>query len=117
MHVGQTARDVMTIQRADQDSSSWSFRAALARIAEEGNGVAVFICHNETTDEIEESIDWLLSGKQLRPKQDVAYKQIGTGSQILKDLGVSKMRVMSAPFKFNALSGFGLEVSEYLINE
>ena len=117
VHVGQTARDVMTIQRADQDSSSWSFRAALARIAEEGNGVAVFICHNETTDEIEESIDWLLSGKQLRPKQDVAYKQIGTGSQILKDLGVSKMRVMSAPFKFNALSGFGLEVSEYLINE
>lgn len=117
VHVGQTARDVMTIQRTDQDGKSWNFRAALEKIAEEGTGVAVFICHNETTDEIEESIDWLLSGKSLGPKQDVAYKQIGTGSQILKDLGVSKMRIMSAPFKFNALSGFGLEVTEYLINE
>lgn len=117
VHVGQTARDVMTIQRADQDNKSWSFRNALEKVSAEGCGVVVFICHNETTDEIEESIDWLLSGKQLRPKHDVAYKQIGTGSQILKDLGVKKMRIMSGPFKFNALSGFDLEVVEYLKNQ
>ncbi|WP_045857067.1 bifunctional 3,4-dihydroxy-2-butanone-4-phosphate synthase/GTP cyclohydrolase II [Teredinibacter purpureus] len=117
VHVGSTARDVLTIQRTNQDGPSWHFQAAMRKVAEEGSGVLVLICHNETTLEIEESIDWLLSGKQLRPKQDVGYKQVGTGSQILQDLGVRKMRLMSAPLKFNAISGFNLEVVEYLKNE
>lgn len=117
VHVGNTARDVLTIQQADSDVSPWHFQAAMRKVAEEGSGILVLICHNETTLEIEESIDWLLSGKQLRPKQDVGYKQVGTGSQILQDLGVKKMRLMSAPLKFKALSGFNLEVVEYLRNE
>ena len=103
VHVGNTARDVLTIQQADSDVSPWHFQAAMRKVAEEGSGILVLICHNETTLEIEESIDWLLSGKQLRPKQDVGYKQVGTGSQILQDLGVKKMRLMSAPL--NLLTG------------
>ncbi len=39
---------------------------------------------------------------------------IGLGSQILSDLGVKKMRVLSAPKRIHALSGFGLEVVEYV---
>jgi len=117
VHVGSTVRDVLTIQGVDQDSPSWHFQAAMRKVAEEGRGVLVLICHNETTHEIEESIDWLLSGKQSRPKADVGYKQVGTGSQILQDLGVKKMRLMSAPLKFNAISGFNLEVVEYLRNK
>lgn len=116
VHVGSTIRDVMTLRQSNGDAP-WNFQAALKRVAEEGSGVLVLICHNETTAEVEESIDWLLSGKQLRPKQDVGYKQVGTGSQILRDLGVRKMRLMSAPLKFNAISGFDLEVIEYLKNE
>jgi 3,4-dihydroxy 2-butanone 4-phosphate synthase/GTP cyclohydrolase II len=38
----------------------------------------------------------------------------GTGSQIVHDLGVSRMRVLSAPKQMHAISGFGLEVVEYL---
>ena len=45
---------------------------------------------------------------------DVVYQQVGTGSQILMDLGVHKMRLMSAPFKFTGISGFDLEVVEYV---
>ena len=41
------------------------------------------------------------------------YRLIGTGSQILKRLGVGKMRLMSAPIHFNALSGFNLEVTDF----
>jgi len=39
---------------------------------------------------------------------------VGTGSQILRDLGVRKMRLLSTPMKFTALSGFDLEVVEYI---
>jgi 3,4-dihydroxy 2-butanone 4-phosphate synthase/GTP cyclohydrolase II len=114
VHVGNTLRDVLTIRREDEKFTPWTFRSAMQRVAEEGKGVVVLICHNETTEEIEESIDWLISGKQQRPSQDLVYKQVGTGSQILRDLKVRKMRLMSAPFKFSAISGFDLEVDEYL---
>lgn len=122
VHVGSAARDILNIKRAAATDSegnrykSWGFHDAMAKVAEEGNGVLVLICHSETTQEIEESIDWLVSGRKQPPKTELAYKQVGTGSQILKDLGVCKMRLLSAPFKFSALSGFNLEVTEYINN-
>ena len=119
VHVGNTSRDIMGLisPNLEEDYTPWTTHAALARIAREGDGVMVLICHNETTEEMEESIDWLISGKQRRPSRDLAYKQVGTGSQILQDLGVHKMRLMSAPYRFNAISGFNLEVVEYIQND
>jgi len=115
VHNSDTARDVLGVMReSDKTYKPWSFQRALKRVADEGEGVVVLLCHNETTDDIEESIDWMISGKQQRPSQDMVYKSVGTGSQILQDLGVRKMRLMSAPFKFSALSGFQLEVEEYI---
>ncbi len=115
VHVSSTARDVLGIVRPDDTGYvPWNFQSAMKTIAEEGKGVLVLICHNETTEEIEESIDWMISGKQMRPRHDLAYKQVGTGSQILKDIGVKKMKLMSAPYRFKAISGFNLEVSEYV---
>jgi len=38
----------------------------------------------------------------------------GTGAQILRSLGVSKMRVLSAPKQMHGISGFGLEIVEYV---
>jgi 3,4-dihydroxy 2-butanone 4-phosphate synthase/GTP cyclohydrolase II len=115
VHNSDTARDVLGVMReSDKTYKPWTFQRALKRVAEEGSGIVVLLCHNETTDDIEESIDWMISGKQQRPSQDMVYKSVGTGSQILQDLGVRKMRLMSAPFKFSALSGFKLEVDEYI---
>lgn len=117
VHVGNTARDVLGILREGEERyPSWTFQDAMKKVAAAGKGVLVLICHNETTEEIEESVDWLLSGKQRRPSQDLVYKQVGTGSQILRDIGIHKMRLMSAPFRFSAISGFNLEVVEYVEN-
>ena len=38
----------------------------------------------------------------------------GIGAQIIADLGILKMRVLSAPWKLTGLAGFGLEVTEYI---
>ncbi len=115
VHVMNTARDLLTIQRnSASEYKSWNFHEALKCVEAEGKGVVVLICRSETTAEIEESIDWMLSGKQFRPSQDVVYKQVGTGSQILQDLGVRKMKLMSAPLRFSAISGFDLEVVEHI---
>lgn len=119
VHVGNAARDMLgLVPRADESQyHPWTTHSALARIAHEGAGVLVLICHHETMDEVEESIDWLISGKQRKPGPDLAYKQVGTGSQILQELGVHKMRLLSAPYRFNAISGFNLEVVEYIQND
>ena len=50
-------------------------------------------------------------------KAPTTYSTVGAGSQILRDLGVRKMRLMSSPMKFNAISGFDLEVVEYVPSE
>ena len=47
-------------------------------------------------------------------KPQGASRRVGVGSQILADLGVNKMRLLSSPKKYHALSGFGLEVVEYV---
>ena len=47
-------------------------------------------------------------------KNSKDLRTIGLGSQILSELGVRKMIVMSAPKRFHALSGFGLEVVDWM---
>ena len=46
-----------------------------------------------------------------------SYTTVGLGSQILKDLGVGKIHLMGAPIKYNAISGFGLEVMDFVAPE
>ena len=47
-------------------------------------------------------------------KRHVGSRNVGVGSQILSNLGVSKMRLLSSQTKYHSLSGFGLEVVEYI---
>ena len=47
-------------------------------------------------------------------RHDRDFRTTGLGSQILADLGVRKMTVMSSPLRLHALSGFGLEVVDYI---
>ncbi|HHH12839.1 MAG TPA: hypothetical protein ENJ98_01250, partial [Thiolapillus brandeum] len=46
--------------------------------------------------------------------KDKELRTFGVGAQILIDLGVKKMRVMSAPKHLHALAGFHLEVTEFV---
>ena len=115
VHVLDAARDVLAMEKTgDHEFKSWTFHNALRFVEREGSGVVVLICQNNLAESIEDSVDWMLSGKQSRPSQDLVYRQVGTGAQILQDLGVKQMRLMSAPLRFTAISGFDLEVVEQI---
>jgi 3,4-dihydroxy 2-butanone 4-phosphate synthase/GTP cyclohydrolase II len=43
-----------------------------------------------------------------------SYTTVGLGSQILRDMGVGKIHLMGAPIKYNAISGFDLEVLDFV---
>ena len=116
VHVMDAVRDLLALQIGDSDTIGWTFQDALRAVEAEGNGVLVLIYYNETNCEIAERIDAMLSGKQTRATSDTTYRQVGVGAQILRDLGVQKMRLMSSPFKFSALSGFNLEIVGVIAN-
>lgn len=112
-----TLRDVLGTQLPD-DKSGWSYRRAMQRIADEGQGVMVVITQDESTEQLLEDVLQFPNVPQTASSaaEDGTriYRLIGTGAQILKQLGVGKMRALSAPIRFNAISGFNLEVTEFV---
>ena len=115
VHTNRSARDLLAIEDPSE-FKSWSFHKALERVAAEGRGVVVLLYYPESSEDIDRSIEQILNPNQTRSQlaSDVVYQQVGTGSQILRDLGVHQMRLMSAPFKFTGISGFDLEVVEHV---
>jgi 3,4-dihydroxy 2-butanone 4-phosphate synthase/GTP cyclohydrolase II len=96
--------------------------AALARVAEEGEGVVVYLrghegrgiglghklraytLQDEGRDTVEANVELGLP---------IDSREYGIGSQILVDLGVTTMRVMTNnPAKYGGLEGYGLEIVE-----
>ncbi|MEP5766489.1 MAG: 3,4-dihydroxy-2-butanone-4-phosphate synthase [Halieaceae bacterium] len=112
-----TLRDVLGTQ-LPEGNSGWSYRRALERIAEQGQGALVVVNQEESTaqqlEEVLQFPDVPETASTAAEDGTRIYRLIGTGSQILKQIGVGKMRLLSAPIRFNAISGFNLEVTEFV---
>jgi len=105
-------RDTLGTQIAG-GSTGWSYRRAMAYVAEQNQGVVVLVGQPSNTDQLLQEIH-AFTGTANAPVQPENYRLIGTGAQILRHLGVGQMKLLSAPIKFNALSGFKIEVSEFV---
>ena len=115
VHVRDSLYDLTGSRRRD---AGWPVGDALRRVAEEGRGIVVVLRPPEPTNEVIARIDSYRredEGEAL-PQHDPGtdLRTLGLGAQILADLGVRKMRVLSAPKRLHAISGFGLEVIEYV---
>ncbi len=100
---------------------AWSIGDALRRIRDEGQGVAVILCNQFGSQELLEQLKLLCLGgsgesdpTDLHRHSVKDQRTIGLGAQILVDLGVKKMRILTAPKRFHAISGYGLEIIEYV---
>ncbi len=115
VHIQDTLGDVVGIQN---QRLGWPLRAAMKQIAAAGNGVVVILRYGESPRQFIASVSSLgqpldeVSGR--RDGTVTVLRTYGTGAQILRDLGVSRMRVLSAPKQMHGISGFGLEVVEYV---
>ena len=115
VHVHDSLHDLTGSERRN---AGWPISDALRRVAEEGCGVVVVLRPPELANEILARIDSYRredAGEALpHPVAGTDLRTFGLGAQILADLGVRKMRVLSAPKRMHAISGFGLEVVEYV---
>ena len=110
VHMVDTLVDVM----GSVHSKSWPLQDAIKKIASEGQGVIVILRH---ADEQNVMLQWMtshLSTNKPKTKQPADLRTDGVGAQILMDVGVKKMRLMTAPKVIHGLAGFGLEVVEYV---
>ncbi|MDC0598594.1 bifunctional 3,4-dihydroxy-2-butanone-4-phosphate synthase/GTP cyclohydrolase II [Gammaproteobacteria bacterium] len=112
--VTDTVRDLLGV--ANPRRPSWSLHQSMARINEEGKGVVVVLANEKGSADVTEELEKfseLTDTPQAPASPQGSYLTVGTGSQILRDVGVGKMRLLSYPTKY-AISGFDLEVVEYI---
>jgi len=117
VHIQDTLSDVVGIQ---DTRLGWPLRDAMKLIAEEGCGVVVILRQEELPKELMRAVRGLeteLDDLVIRRDRTAELKTFGTGAQILRALNVQRMRVLSAPKHMHAISGFGLEVVEYVSSE
>lgn len=112
--VTNTVRDLLGV--VNPLRPSWSLHRSLQRIEQEGKGVVVVLSNEMGSADVLEDLEHFNEeheGKGQSAGYQGSYLNVGTGSQILRDLGVGKMRLLSYPTKY-AISGFDLEVVEYI---
>ena len=114
VHIQDTLGDVIG---AKSRSLGWPLSSAIQRIAEEKVGVIVLLRDQESSRDFMDSVETLGQHRdelEKRREGDDVLRTYGIGAQILRDLGLSKIRVLSAPKHMYAISGFDLEITEYV---
>ena len=116
VHLADTLRDLLGVKAAPR---AWSLRAAMQRIVESGSGVVVVLRQPESPRELADAMRSFIAATPVEASaaDGAVLRTFGVGAQILTDLGVRRMRVLSAPKQMHGLSAFGLEVESYVGEE
>src|ERR1700687_2536261 len=112
VHINDTLRDLVGVRN---ERLGWPLHAAMRRVASEPSGVVVILRPEETPRHFMDSVR-LLDAKTAITRHTGAtvLRPYGLGAQILKDLGLKRMRVLSAPKQLQGLAAFDLEVTSYV---
>jgi 3,4-dihydroxy 2-butanone 4-phosphate synthase/GTP cyclohydrolase II len=120
VHLTDTLRDLVGVQA----ERGWPLRAAMQRVAQDGEGVVVILRQPEGPRELMNDLNALTSPPAAVSAEPGkvgttdagrnVLRTFGVGAQILRDLGLKRMRVLSAPKLMHGLSAFDLEITEYV---
>ena len=105
---------VLDLLDAGSGTHSWGVGEALKAIRAAGTGVMVLMNCSQSGDALQIQ---LTGNRPARPGRSMDLRNYGIGAQILRDLGVGKMRLLAAPRKMPSMAGFGLEVTGYAERE
>ena len=108
VHEPLSVMDLLDVRSAGH---SWNFHEALAAVGRAPCGVMLLLHGQETASEL---LEHARKPAGAAPAPALALRNYGIGAQILKDLGVRKMRLMAQPRPMPSMVGFGLEVTGYL---
>ena len=101
---------------AEVTQHSWTMASAMKTIHASGRGVVVLLNCEESADEVLTRFGQLeqpVAGAAGRAASH-DLRVYGIGAQILRDLGVGKMRLLANPRKMPSMTGFNLNITGYL---
>ena len=115
VHIQDTLGDVLGVT---SPALGWPLESAIERVAREEAGVVVVLREQESSRDLMDAIERLRPTRRdldrVHQDGDAVLRTYGVGAQILRDLGLTRIRVLSAPKQMHAISGFDLEISEYV---
>jgi len=114
VHMQNTLGDLVN---ALTEGHHLTLRQALQRIAQEGTGVVVILRQKESPEVLADQVRAYHMPQAAAPRAGTEPDELrtyGVGAQIIADIGVQKMRVLSAPKMLHGIAGFGLDVVEYV---
>ena len=100
--------DLLDVGRS---AHSWGVGEALQAIRKAGSGVMVLMNCSQPGEALAARLE---EARPPKAGRSLDLRLYGIGAQILRDLGVGRMRLMAAPRKMPSMAGFGLEVVGYL---
>ncbi|RZQ56530.1 3,4-dihydroxy-2-butanone-4-phosphate synthase [Pseudidiomarina tainanensis] len=118
VHLQDTFNDLFATERAAK--RSWPLGHAMEYIGQNDGVLVVIGRHQNPQDILEQVMSFAAEDRgEVKPTAAAsnASRNVGIGSQILADLGVHHMHLMSSPKRYSALSGFGLEVVDFIEDE
>ncbi|MEL6675946.1 MAG: 3,4-dihydroxy-2-butanone-4-phosphate synthase [Bacteroidota bacterium] len=118
VHAGSFTHEIMNYL-----AQGYDFPLAMKRIAKEGKGVLIFLQEESHPNNFLQVLQQISEqnpaeatpGEALFPPRDMIKRNWVVAAQIMRDLGIRKLRLLSNhEGKRVGLSGFGLEVVEYV---
>ncbi len=104
---------IMDLLDTGPGTHTWSIPESLAAIAKAGCGVIVLLNCSQTDDALAARLSDPAQEAKKHAGRSYDLRTYGIGAQILRDLGVGRMRLMAAPRKMPSMAGFGLELAGY----
>jgi len=102
---------ILDLLDAGKSTHSWGIGDALKEIQRAGSGVMVLMNCSQPGEALQARLE---EARAPRAGRSADLRLYGIGAQILRDLGVGRMRLMAAPRKMPSMAGFGLEVVGHL---
>ena len=109
VHEPITVLDFLDCQ---SDRHSYSVDRAMRTIAGNGSGVIVLLRRASSTPDLVAALQG--EGEAAKPAAKWDPRLYGIGAQILRDLGVRRMKLLASPRKMPSMAGFQLEITGYL---
>jgi 3,4-dihydroxy 2-butanone 4-phosphate synthase / GTP cyclohydrolase II len=104
---------VLDLLDAGGCNHSWPLPHALATLHEASAGVAVLL---NCSHEVDALLPQLVPPEQRppQPRASVDLRTYGIGAQILRELGVRRMKLLGSPRRMPSMVGYGLEVTGFV---
>jgi 3,4-dihydroxy 2-butanone 4-phosphate synthase/GTP cyclohydrolase II len=107
---------VMDLLDTGACSHSWPLHKALATLQASARGVAVLLnCGEDVQSLLSHWQETPAAPARARAQMDL--RTYGIGAQILRELGVTKMKLLGSPRRMPSMTGYGLEVTGFVAPE